>query len=154
MEARSGSSPRPKFRWSLILIWKTKNHCQLLPEATSTRPTHGPMLNPMSLLNTMRQSYPKGTISYPKDPMPYPKGPTSYPKGQSTNRELHQAWSGLLPNPDSTLNSSSPTPSTIEAPLRLQFLFGSSKQELHHPQAEGWRRPLKSPTGSEQLSIR
>ena len=53
------------------------------------------MLNPMSILNTMRQSYPKDAISYPKDPMPYPKNPMAYPKGQTTNQELHQAPSGL-----------------------------------------------------------
>ena len=41
------------------------------------------MLNPMSLLNTTRQPYPKGTTSYPKDTMPYPKGPPSYPKDTS-----------------------------------------------------------------------
>ena len=51
-------------------------------------------------------------------------------------------------------NSSSPKPSTIEAALRLQFLFGSSKQELHYSQAKVWRRPLKSPSSPERLSFR
>ncbi len=44
--------------------------------------------------------------------------------------------------------------STIEAMLCLQILFGSSKQELHPPQVQVWRRPLKSPTSPKQLAFR
>ena len=102
-EKASIGSKKRKLLPSKISMELAKNNRQLLPEATSTRPTHGPTLNPTSILNTTRQLYPKSATSYPKDTMPYPKGPTSYPKdtmpypkGQHTTyRELHQAQSGL-----------------------------------------------------------
>ena len=56
----------------------------------SIRPTHGPTLNPMSILNTMKQLYPNSARSYPKDTMPYPKGPTLNPMSiLDTTRQLY-----------------------------------------------------------------
>jgi hypothetical protein len=40
------------------------------PRSNINPSTHGPTLNPMRILNTTRQLYPKSATSYPKDTMP------------------------------------------------------------------------------------
>ena len=81
MEARSGSSSRPKFRCSWIRT--TKNNQQLLPEATSTRPTNGPTLNPHEHPQHHKAALPQEHNVLPQGHNALPQGPNILPQGHN-----------------------------------------------------------------------
>ncbi len=131
LEARSGSSSHSKCRWSSIR--KTKNHQQLLPEATSIHPTHESTLNPMSSSTPRGSPTPRAKRPTPRTQCPTPRAqhptPRTRPSPRAkcvrvrfhTNTPLIRSYTKLSlafrPNPDPMPNSSSPKPSTFEAPL-------------------------------------
>ncbi len=101
--------------------------------------------------STTRAQHPTPRTQCPTPRAQRPTPRTQCPTPRAGSYTKHSL--AFRPNPDPMQNISSPKPSTFEAALRLQFLFGSSEQELHHSQAKVWRRPLKSPSSLERLSF-